>query len=194
MFSGIISEIGAVSAARDGEISICAPGVCAELKASESVAVNGACLTVVARADAVFTVNIIPETARLTNLAALKPHAAVNLELPLRYNERVGGHLLQGHIDGIGVVRDIETEGASKVFRISAASDIIRHVVKKGYIAIDGASLTVVDVQDDWFKFAAIPYTRRHTIIGDYEIGSVANLETDIVVKSLDKLAKGYFK
>lgn len=192
MFSGIVMELGTVVSSKDGYLSIRAPKICADLADADSVAINGACLTVIECSDDVFSVNFIPETARLTNLNLLKPDENVNLELPLRYNGQIGGHLVQGHIDGTGVVASIASDGNSKSFKINATSDIVKYVMMKGFTAIDGTSLTVTKKEHDYFEFATVPYTRKHTIIEQYQIGTKVNIEVDMIIKGLELIAKEY--
>ena len=154
MFSGIIEEVGTV-VRFDGEtLVVGASQVLEDLKISESIMVAGACLTVTAlsETDFTFTVETVPETLVRTNLSDLKPDSKVNLERSLRYGDRVGGHMVQGHVDGVGRVRSIIEDGNSRVFVIEAAENIIENVVEKGYITIDGTSITVVDRNTDSFS------------------------------------------
>jgi len=199
MFTGIVEDIGRVGAiAEDSErgrtLSIttrcCAQG----MAVGDSIAVNGVCLTAIALKDGVgdergsITVHMVPETLRRSNLADLVPGSPVNLERALTPTSRMGGHMVQGHVDGLGIVLDLEPEGDSRLIRIQAPQSILRYLVPKGFIAIDGASLTVVDLAADSFRIAFIPHTLAHSLAGDYQPGSAVNLEPDILGKYVERL------
>ena len=194
MFSGIIEEVGTV-VRFDGEtLVVRANQVLEDLKISESIMVAGACLTVTAlsETDFTFTVETVPETLVRTNLSDLKPDSKVNLERSLRYGDRVGGHMVQGHVDGVGRVRSIIEDGNSRVFVIEAAENIIENVVEKGYITIDGTSLTVVDRNTDSFSIVIIPFTFDHTTMKERPEGSKVNLEADVTAKYVANLIAPY--
>ncbi len=194
MFSGIIEEVGTVES-YDGEtLVIRANQVLDDLKISESIMVAGACLTVTALSDtdSLFTVETVPETRTRTNFGDLKPGSKVNLERSLRYGDRVGGHMVQGHVDGVGSVRSVIEDGNSRIIVIEAPGNIIENVVEKGFITVDGTSLTVVDRNSDSFSIAIIPYTFEHTTLNERVEGSKVNLEADVTAKYVAKLIEPY--
>jgi riboflavin synthase len=187
VFSGIVEEVGRVAhiETRDGlyVFQIRAETVLAGTRVGDSLAVNGVCLTVTALSPTTFTVEVVPETLRRTNLRYLKGGHFVNLERSLAVGGRIGGHFVQGHVDDVGVVQSQYPDGESVVMRFTAPEHVMRYVVPKGFIAIDGVSLTVVERDDDGFTVAFIPHTLSHTVAGRYQIGTVVNLEADIVGK-----------
>ncbi|MBI4336922.1 MAG: riboflavin synthase [Chloroflexi bacterium] len=190
MFSGIVEEVGRVSAQRGGQLTVEASCVLEETRVGDSIAVNGACLTVTQIEDSKFVADLSPETLRRTNLGLLAPGDAVNLERALVYGDRVGGHLVQGHVDATGEVRSVTTEGDSYLFRFSVPPQLLPYVVEKGFIAVDGVSLTVVSVDAGSFSVAVIPYTYRNTVLGSKGAGAVVNLETDILAKYVERWAR----
>ncbi len=192
MFSGIIEEVGTV-VSYDGEtLVVRANQVLDDLKVSESVLVAGACLTVIEVSESTFTVETVPETRKRTNFGDLKPGDHVNIERSLRYGDRVGGHMVQGHVDGVGTVRSVITDGNSRVIVIEAPENIIANVVEKGFIAIDGTSLTIVDRNSDSFSIAIIPFTFDHTTFNERPEGSKVNLEADVTAKYVANLIEPY--
>ncbi len=194
MFSGIIEEVGTVES-YDGEtLVVRANQVLDDLEISESIMVAGACLTVTAlsETDSTFTVETVPETLNRTNFGALEQGSKVNLERSLRYGDRVGGHIVQGHVDGVGTVRSVVEDGNSRVIVIEAPANIIESVVEKGFIAVDGTSLTVVDRNKDGFSIAIIPYTFDHTTLNERPEGSKVNLEADVTAKYVANLIEPY--
>jgi riboflavin synthase len=194
MFSGIIEEVGTV-VSYDGEtLVVRANQVLDDLKISESIMVAGACLTVtsLSESDSSFTVETVPETRTRTNFGDLEPGNNVNLERSLRYGDRVGGHMMQGHVDGVGTVRSVIEDGNSRIFVIEAPENIITNVVEKGFITVDGTSLTIVDRNDDSFSIAIIPYTFDHTTLSERPEGSKVNLEADVTAKYVAKLVEPY--
>ncbi|HIF71608.1 MAG TPA: riboflavin synthase [Dehalococcoidia bacterium] len=194
MFSGIIEEVGTV-VSYDGEtLVVRADQVLDDLKISESIMVAGACLTVTAlsESDSSFTVETVPETRTRTNFGDLEPGNSVNLERSLRYGDRVGGHMVQGHVDGVGTVRSVIEDGNSRVIVIQAPENIIANVVEKGFITVDGTSLTIVDRNDDSFSIAIIPYTFDHTTFNERPEGSKVNLEADVTAKYVANLVEPY--
>jgi riboflavin synthase len=196
MFSEIIEEVGTVES-YDGETLIVrANQVLDDLKISESIMVAGACLTVTAlsETDSTFTVETVPETRTRTNFGELNPGKKVNLERALRYGDRVGGHMVQGHVDGVGSIRSVVEDGNSKVIVIEAPENIIESVVEKGFITVDGTSLTVVDRNDDSFSIAIIPFTFDHTTINERPEGSLVNLEADVTAKYVANLIAPYIE
>jgi riboflavin synthase len=158
------------------------------IKEGDSVAVNGVCLTAVDVIGGVFSADVMHETLRRSSLEALAGLAAVNVELPLRPHDRLGGHFVQGHVDGVGVVEQVREEGFARVLRIAAAPELLRYVVEKGSIAVDGVSLTVAAVDSSSFEVSLIPETLERTTLGEAGIGRTVNLEVDVLAKYVEKL------
>ena len=192
MFSGIIEEVGTVQSFDGATLVVVADRVLDDLKVSESIMVAGACLTVVNTYVNTFTVETVPETLDRTNFGDLKPGTHVNLERALRYGDRVGGHMVQGHVDGVGTVRSIVVDGNSRVIVFTAPENIIENVVEKGFIAVDGTSLTIVGRNADSFSVAIIPFTFDKTTFGERSEGSRVNLETDVTAKYVANLISPY--
>jgi len=188
MFTGIVEEVGKVSAAAPGELVITARTVMPTMELGGSVSVNGTCLTATAINRDSFTVGIVPETVRRTNLGSLVPGDPVNLERPLRADGRLDGHIVQGHVDGTGTIADISEDGEALMVRVDAHSSLTRYVVEKGFIAVDGVSLTVVHCDDNGFSVTLIPYSRDHTVFGVREVGNAVNIEIDILAKYVERL------
>ncbi len=195
MFTGIVEEVGRVAAvAHRGAmvvVEIEAHAVVADTRVGDSIAVGGACLTAVDVAAGGFTVELTPETLRRTTLGGLAPGAAVNLERAVAAGGRFGGHIVQGHVDACGTVEGLAAEGESTVVRFLAPPDVLRYVVPKGFIAVDGVSLTVVDRDAEGFRIAYIPHTLAHTTAGAYRPGTRVNLEPDILGKYVEQLLAG---
>ena len=191
MFTGIVEEVGSVAGASNTGLTISASTVMDDLKVSDSISVNGACLTVTDRSDSSFSVDTVPETLRRTNLGALKEGDFVNLERPMATDGRFGGHIVQGHIDGTGRVLSVEQEGGARNFKFEADDSIMRYVVEKGFVAVDGTSLTVVDCDYRTFSVTIVPYTWENTIFGTLKPGDPVNLEVDIIAKYVERLATG---
>jgi riboflavin synthase len=183
MFTGIVEELGTVQARDGGRFTFGATAVLEDLKIGDSVAVNGCCLTVVEIGEGWWRADAVDETLQRTNLADLRPGDAVNLERPVRLADRLGGHLVQGHVDAVGTVVD-----AAPDLRVKAPTDLLRYVVTKGSITVDGCSLTVVDVFDDGFSVAIIPHTAEVTTLGRKGPGDPVNLEVDLVAKYVERL------
>ena len=185
MFTGIVEDLGQVVRIQDAEglrrftlrSDVCADGV----DVGDSIAVNGACLTAVNVADSEISVEAIPETLRLTNLGQLAVHSPVNLERPLAYGDRMGGHYVQGHVDATAELIDRRPDGDSEVVRFAVPPDLMRYIVSKGFVALDGVSLTVVDPREATFAVALIPHTLRSVTLGTASVGYRANLEVDIL-------------
>ncbi len=194
MFTGIVEEVGEVISFEGMKLTIHAPEVTTGLRESESICVAGACLTVMAREEGELSVEVIPETLSRTNLSDLKPGGRVNLERSLAEGGRIGGHMVQGHVDGIAEVSAVEKDGDSIVVRFIADESIMRYVVSKGFITVDGTSLTVVDRDDDGFSVALIPYTYEHTTIEERTAGSKVNIEVDITAKYVEQMARPYLE
>jgi riboflavin synthase len=189
VFTGLVQDLGTVTAVDAAEAGVrlsVATGL--ELAEGDSVAVNGVCLTATALPDGGFSADVMQETLRRSSLAALAEGARVNLELPLRAADRLGGHFVQGHVDGLGTVWDVREEGFSRVLTIGAEPDLLRYVVQKGSIAVDGVSLTVSGLGDDWLQVSLIPETLERTILGGAETGQTVNLEVDVLAKYVEKL------
>lgn len=192
MFSGIVEALGAVRAVEDdgagGKLLVVAePKIAPELQLGESVAVNGACLTVVGIDGQSFRFQAGPETLRRTDLGELRPGDRVNLERSLRLSDRLSGHLVQGHIDGIGRVAERQRQGEWETIWFSSPPELTRQMVPKGSIAVDGVSLTLVEVERERFSVALIPFTLEHTTLGFKAVGAAVNLETDIIAKYVGK-------
>jgi riboflavin synthase len=159
-----------------------------ELAEGDSVAVNGVCLTAIAPDGDGFGADVMRETLRRSSLAEVAPGRRVNIELPLRADARLGGHVVQGHVDGVGSVRAVREDGFARIVTIAADPALLRYVVEKGSIAVDGVSLTVVDVLDDGFTVAVIPHTAAVTTLGSKQAGDRVNLEVDVTVKYVERL------
>ena len=187
MFTGLVAGKGVVRALRDGRLEVETP-LAGELSPGDSIAVNGVCLTATERANGSFTADVMPETLRLTSLEPLGEGDEVNLELPLRAGDRLGGHVMQGHVDGTGTVESVREDGLSRVVRIAAPAELLRYIVHKGSIAVDGVSLTVSAVDDSGFEVSLIPETLERTTLGAAAHGSTVNLEVDVLAKYVEKL------
>jgi riboflavin synthase len=190
VFTGLVQDLGeitAVDASGDGVRVAIATEL--ELAEGDSVAVNGVCLTATAVSDGHFAADVMNETLRRSSLGALAPGGRVNLELPLRAADRLGGHFVQGHVDGVGGIWDFRDEGFSRVVTIGVPADLIRYVVEKGSITVDGVSLTVSALGDDWLQVSLIPETLERTILGAIEVGQTVNLEVDVLAKYVERLA-----
>ncbi len=192
MFSGIVEEVGTLVSTDGARLVVSAEMVLEDLKISDSIALAGTCLTVVDRTDKTFTVEVVPETLQRTNLGALKPGDGINLEGSLRWQDRVGGHMVQGHIDCVVTVDSVIPEGNSRVVRYRAPLRIMRYVVEKGFVALDGVSMTVVNRDDESFSVAVIPFTWDHTTFSERDVGSGVNLEADVTAKYIEQLILPY--
>ena len=190
MFSGIVEELGEVVVFDGERLEIKATEVVEDLEVSESINVSGACLTVIESLEGGFVVEVMPETVLRTNFNNLTTGGKVNLERSLRFGGRVGGHIVQGHVDGLAKIVSIDDDGNSIIIWLKPPESIIKYIVEKGFIGLDGISLTVVDVTDDSFSVAIIPYTREHTTLGERQPSDSVNIEVDITAKYLEKLAK----
>jgi riboflavin synthase len=191
MFTGLVEALGKVRAVTpDGTgrlLEIAQASIAPELTLGESVAVSGVCLTVTATKDETFTCQVGPETLRLTNLGELQPGAVVNLERSLRVGDRLGGHIVQGHIDGLGRIDKREWQGDWETIWFSCPPELCRQMVRKGSVAVDGISLTLVDVTGTGFSVALIPHTLAVTTLGFKKPGDTVNLETDLFAKYVAK-------
>lgn len=185
MFTGIIEEVGAVSRRSGSDITILAKTVLEGVREGDSIAVDGTCLTVVSFDSESFVVQVSPETFKRTTLGRLKPGVAVNLERALAAGDRMGGHFVQGHVDGVGRVRAVVPQGEFSLWRFQAPSEVARYLVPKGSIAIDGISLTVVDPVGDTFDVAVIPATLQKTTLSNRRPGDPVNMEADMLAKHI---------
>lgn len=188
MFTGIVEEIGKVSDFTDGKLTINANKVTKEMEVGGSISVSGACLTAIECANDSFSVNVVPETLRRTNLGELSKNASVNLERPVPATGRLDGHIVQGHVDGTGTISSISRQGNSLMIRVEASPSLTCFLVEKGFIALDGASLTIVHCDNQHFDVTLIPHTIAKTILGQREVGDRVNVEIDIVAKYVDRL------
>jgi riboflavin synthase len=192
VFTGIVEELGEVRELTDlGDsvrLTLRGPLVVDGARHGDSIAVNGVCLTVVASDDGTFTADVMRETLDRSALGALAPGAPVNLERPMRLDGRLGGHLVQGHVDGTGVIEERVPSQHWEVVRISLPGDLARYVVRKGSITVDGVSLTVASVGDGWFTVSLIPTTLELTTLGRKQPGDPVNLEVDVVAKYVERL------
>ena len=194
MFTGIVEEMGTVKAIRKGPhsavVEIQAQVVLEDLHIGDSIAVNGVCLTATAFSPAGFTADVMHETLNRSALALLRPGSRVNLERALAAGGRFGGHIVAGHVDGVGTVQRITRDDNAVWYTIAAGPEILRYVVEKGSIAMDGISLTVAAVEADRFSVSVIPHTAAVTALGRKRPGDVVNLETDIIGKYVEKLLR----
>ncbi len=194
MFTGIVEEVGKVISFEGMKLTVNAPKVAPGLMESESICIAGACLTIMALEEGELSVEVIPETLKRTNLSELEPGSRVNLERSLAEGGRIGGHMVQGHVDGVAEVSFVEKNEDSIVFRFRSSESIMRYIVPKGFITIDGTSLTVVDRDDDGFSVAIIPYTYEHTTIAERTAGSKVNIEVDVTAKYVEQMARPYLE
>ncbi|MDN3358385.1 riboflavin synthase [Actinomadura sp. DC4] len=192
MFTGIVEELGEIvaldRAADSARLTVRGPLVVSDAVHGASIAVNGVCLTVVGIKDDAFTVDVMQETLDRSSLAALAPGSPVNLERPVRPSDRLGGHIVQGHVDGVGEIVSREPGERWEVVTIGLPADLARYVVDKGSITVDGISLTVVEARDDAFTVALIPTTLELTTLGRKKAGDPVNLEVDVVAKYVERL------
>jgi riboflavin synthase len=192
MFTGLVATAGAVAAvesAGDGRrLTVSAPELVGDLAEGDSVAVNGVCLTATRVGAQRFSADVVAETLACTSLGPLAAGDTVNLELPLRAGDRLGGHIVQGHVDGVGTVASVAGEDVGRRVRIEAPSGLLRYVVEKGSVAVDGVSLTAADVAAEAFSVALIPETLQRTTLGQLEPGHSVNLEVDVLAKYVEKL------
>ena len=194
MFTGIVEEMGQVEGIQRGRqsaiLTIRAKTVLEGTKIGDSIAVNGVCLTVTTLTPDRFTADVMHETLDRSSLAQLKRGSAVNLERAMAADGRFGGHIVAGHIDGTGRVAEVQKDDNAIWYTIQAAPQVLRYIVEKGSIAVDGISLTVARVEDDRFAISAIPHTVAQTVLRDRKEGDLVNLETDIIGKYVEKLLK----
>ena len=191
MFTGIIEEVGHVNRIGGGSLVIDCHKVLEDVQLGDSIAVNGVCLTVTHFDKSSFTADVMPETVRRTSLAELKKGSPVNLERALTLASRLGGHIVSGHIDGTGEIVKFADEGNAILMTISAGPELLRYIVEKGSVALDGISLTVAKVTDSDFTVSLIPHTREVTNLGSKKTGSPINIETDVLGKYVEKMLQG---
>jgi riboflavin synthase len=193
LFTGLVADLGTIAevhSTTDGvRLAIESP-LAGELCEGDSVAVNGVCLTAVGLCGDRFGADVMHETLRRSSLGEVTPGARVNLELPLQAQGRLGGHIVQGHVDGVGAISETRDDGFARVVTIAADPDLLRYVVEKGSIAVDGVSLTVARVDDDSFDVSLIPETLERTNLGAARPGTPVNLEVDILAKYVEKLVR----
>ncbi len=190
MFTGIVEEVGTVGGLADYRLTVKGRLALEGAKLGDSIAVNGACLTVVTLDDGEFGVDLAPETMRRTSLGDVAAGDYVNLERPLAVSDRLGGHIVQGHVDATGRVESLTPEGDCTIARIDAPENLMPYIVEKGFIAVDGISLTVVERGNSWFTVSVIPYTWANTNLKGKSVGSRVNLEVDILAKYVESLMR----
>ena len=188
MFTGIVEEVGIVKETSRERLAFESHKVLEGTKVGDSIAVNGVCLTVVSLENRGFSVNVMPETLRCTNLGSLHYSDQINLERALVLGGRLGGHLVLGHVDDTGEVMDVSSEETARVMRISAPAKLMPYIVDKGFIAVDGVSLTVVDLDDFSFVVSLVAYSMENTTLGRKRPGDMVNLEADIIAKYVENL------
>jgi riboflavin synthase len=190
VFTGIIEEVGKVISAGGGELAIAARDVMPGMEPGASMAVNGVCLTVTDCDRNSFSVKVMPETLRRTNLGRLYAGDRVNLEPALPLGGRLGGHLVQGHVDNIGRVTSITREGKATLINFYAPPQVMDYLVEKGFIAVDGVSLTIVSKDTGSFSVSVVDYTHQHTTLGNRRVGDTVNLEVDIIAKYVKQFSQ----
>ena len=192
MFTGLVEELGKVRAVVRGahSIRLCvsATKVLNNVSLGDSIAVDGACLTVVEYNDHTFTADIMPETFDRTTLSHRKPGDTVNLERTLRVGDRLGGHIVAGHVDGVGKIESVRRMDNANILRVSFPEEFAPFFIPQGSVALDGVSLTLVDCGDDWFTVSLIPHTREVTILSDKKAGDAVNIETDVLGKYVHRM------
>lgn len=191
MFTGIVEEMGRIVAIGEGRLVVNADVVLGDSRVGDSISVNGACLTLTEIEDGRCSFDVMPETLRRTNLGTLQRENVVNLERALTFNGRIGGHLVQGHVDATGRIVSVTPEGDARIVRMSAPPNVMHYIVEKGFIAVDGVSLTVVDVAEDSFTVSLVRTTYENTNLGECETGDPVNLEIDILAKYTERLLQG---
>jgi len=194
MFTGLVEELGSIKAIQPGaqslRLTIRASKVLEDVKIGDSIAVNGTCLTVTSYTKDSFTADVMPETVNRTILAQCKAGDPVNLERTLRLCDRLGGHMVSGHIDGVGQIRSKQAHDNAVIVTIAAPPAVLRYTIVKGSIAIDGISLTVVERGEDWFSVSLIPHSYEVTTLGKKRAGDLVNLESDMIGKYVDHLLR----
>ncbi len=190
MFTGIVEEVGKVISISPGRLDVAASKTLEGMEPGSSMAVNGICLTITELKPASFAVDVMPETVARTNLGSLKSGSEVNLERPMTLGGRLGGHLVQGHIDGTGKIASITPEGEALIIRFEATPAILHYIVEKGFVAVDGISLTVVNKDDSSFSISMVGYTLKNTNFRSRRVGDPVNIEVDIIAKYVEQLSR----
>ena len=190
MFTGIIEEVGRVTAVSSGKLAIAATEVLRGMEPGGSISVNGVCLTGTEFGGSSFSVDIMTETLNRTNLGLLRAGDGVNLERPLTMEKFLGGHLVQGHIDDTGRIASVTQQGETTLVRVEAPPEVMRYIVEKGFIAVDGISLTVVNIDAASFTISVVNYTLENTVLGNRNTGDIVNLEVDIIAKYVERFNK----
>ncbi len=188
MFTGIVEEVGRVAELSQYRLAVKAQTVTSDVKLGDSISVNGACLTVVEFDSGSFAVDLAPETLRRTSLGQVSAGGAVNLERALLASDRMGGHIVQGHVDGTGTVSGFISEADCYIMEIEAPSSLVPYIVEKGFISVDGISLTVVQRTNNLFTISVIPFTMQNTNLHERKVGDAVNLEADILAKYVESL------
>jgi riboflavin synthase len=192
MFTGIVEELGEVIAIEHGidsaRIVVRAPRVTADAANGASIAVNGVCLTVVDLSDGAFTADVMRETLQRSSLGALSVGSPMNLERAVRASDRLGGHIVQGHVDGVGEVASVDEDGFAKRLRVNLGPELVRYAIDKGSIALSGVSLTVAAIGDSWVEVSLIPETLERTNLGEAAVGRKLNVESDLIAKYVERL------
>jgi riboflavin synthase len=195
VFTGLIADLGSVAAVEqsdEGATLQIESDLASELSEGDSIAVNGVCLTATAVGDGGFRTQAIAETLRRSSLGGLQPGARVNLELALRANDRLGGHIVQGHVDGVATVAAVREEGFSRVLTFEVEPPLARYLVEKGSVAVDGVSLTVSALDERGFSVSLIPETLQRTNLGQIGEGAIVNIEVDVLAKHVERLMQSY--
>lgn len=193
MFTGIIEDIGRIESIEAINnhagllLTIASEKIVSDVNLGDSISVNGICLTVTNYNDTNFQVEVMPETIAKTSLEGIANNSRVNLERAMKANARFGGHIVSGHIDGIGKITAIEADGIANWYTVQTSEPLMRYIIMKGSVAIDGTSLTVAGVEGDSFKVSIIPHTSEQTIFSTYQVGTIVNLENDIVGKYIER-------
>lgn len=189
MFTGIVENLGKLQSKQGAVFTFAAaPAFCRKFSTGTSIAVNGACLTVVEKHDKTFAVEIMPETQNRTMLGKLRINDLANLELPVTAETFLSGHIVQGHIDGVGMIKKVVPRGNSKILHISIPRSLAKYLANKGSIAVNGISLTIISAKPSYFTVGIIPYTWTHTMLHRVKISNKVNIEVDILAKYLEKL------
>ena len=190
MFTGIIEEVGRVVSARAEGLLITAGDVLTGIKPGASIAVNGACLTITDFDSSSFSVDIMPETGKRTNIGLLRLGDKVNLERPMALGGELGGHLVQGHVDDTGKIVSVTRDGEATLIRIEESPEVMRYIVAKGFIAVNGVSLTIVSKDISSFRVSIVDFTHKHTTLGSMGMGDLVNLEIDIIAKYVEQFSQ----
>ena len=193
MFTGIVEEVGRIErASAEGgnlKLRIKASGVLSDLKVGDSININGACQTVIGKSSDSFMVEAVEETLRKTNLCQLKKNDPVNLERSLRFSDRLGGHLVTGHVDCVGEIKSVVKKDGSFLYEFELPGEYSAYLTEKGSVAVDGISLTVVEVKENSFVVSVIPFTIQNTSLGTRGVGDQVNVETDLIGKHVERIA-----